>query len=139
MSELQHNRLQPQIKRLGVHSAIGIWLHDGLDERRHSESGLSRRTELSLLQGACAGSPVGRRVPWRAVSASELEYQDWARLQGRGPHTAGRVTAMATAAAAWAAAVVVRLSTYVDLRIWPALSMSKRTVTALAAEAAAAS
>ncbi len=29
-------------------------------------------------------------LPTGARGRSELEYQDWARLQGRGPHTGGR-------------------------------------------------
>jgi hypothetical protein len=33
--ELLDNGAQPLLKPLGIHSAIGILLHDGLDERRH--------------------------------------------------------------------------------------------------------
>ncbi len=40
-----------------------------------------------------ARSPVGRhhfpRSKFKTVGWDGLEYQDWARLQGRGPHTGG--------------------------------------------------
>ncbi len=38
-----------------------------------------------------AKPPAGSlRLPVRVELSLRLEYQDWARLQGRGPHTGGR-------------------------------------------------
>ncbi len=42
---------------------------------------------IKNLQNMHEKSP--RVPPTRARRRMELEYQDWARLQGRGPHTSG--------------------------------------------------
>ena len=80
--ELLDNGAQPLLKPLGIHSAIGILLHDGLDERRHE-----------ILSGPAGGQgqsghdePRGQVIEIDAVhavgAAAEIKEYDIGKLLG---------------------------------------------------------
>ena len=63
-----------------AHARINVMIHHGQPQLRHPQVQLTNLQ--TMYEKGKATSDQRRQL--------ELEYQDWARLQGRGPHTAGR-------------------------------------------------